>query len=183
MGRNRSKSIEIDPKGSKIDPKDRKPIKFDRFGSKSMDFDPNGRFSVAPLSNLVGTPLILYINPGATDFQKKPTFFLDAFWTFFPKRIWHQIPQFLCWKSGFFQWGQKRCLCKGKKTKKNRHFSSEHADLVCPSSGETSKKGVFFGGFSLAPAIKCTFWGRKSRFFEVSAARISCRKWKLTFCS
>lgn len=79
--------------------------------------------------------------------------------------------------------GSKKMSVQMKKTKKNRHFSSEHADLVCPSSGETSEKRVKIDGFSLAPAIKCTFGGKIHGVFEVSFPQKKCLKRKRTFCS
>ena len=54
-----------------------------------------------------------------------------------------------------------------KKTKKKRRFSLRDADLIWSSSGETSKKRLFFEGFSGRCAIKCSFGGRIYRFFEV----------------
>jgi hypothetical protein len=58
-----------------------------------------------------------------------------------------------------------------KKTKKNRVFLLRDADLIWASSGETSKKRLFFEGFSGRCAIKCSFGGRIYRFFEVSGVR------------
>jgi hypothetical protein len=70
-----------------------------------------------------------------------------------------------------------------KKTKKKRRFSLRDADLIWARPGETSKKRLFFEGFSARATIKWCFGVDFRTVFEVGFYQKTQLLSKPTFCS